>query len=335
MANVEAPGGDGLFGLDVPPHEAGVVVLPVPFEATVSYRAGTAQGPAAILAASQQLDLFDLETGEPWRAGIAMLPAHPRLGDWNARARSRAVEVLAAGGVDAAPALADVAAEVDALCARVHEWVRQEVGRELEAGRLVAVVGGDHSVAYGSIAAHAERCPDLGVLHVDAHADLRRAYAGLRWSHASIFHNVLEDLDVAALVGVGYRDLAASEQRRIAEDPRITALSGPELWARLHDGEAFRALADEVVSRLPESVYVSFDVDGLEPALCPHTGTPVPGGLTFAQATGLLAAVVRSGRRIVGFDLCEVAPGPDGDEWDGNVGARLLYKLVGFALKSR
>ncbi len=85
---------------------------------------------------------------------------------------------------------------------------------------------------------------------------------------------------------------------------------------------------------LPKDVYVTFDIDGLEPGLCPHTGTPVPGGLSFQEAAYLLAAVVRSGRRMVGFDLVEVAPDPAGGEWDGNVGARVLYKLAGWTIAS-
>jgi agmatinase len=333
--DVEGPGGEGLYGIGTPLDQAGVVIVPVPFEATVSYGAGTAGGPDAILAASDQVDLFDLETGEPWRAGIAMQDVDPRVVQWNREARARAEEVIAGGGVEANPGLAGAAAEVDARSELMNGWLQAEVARLLEAGRLVGVVGGDHSVAYGSIAAHAARTPGLGILHFDAHADLRRAYEGFRWSHASIFYNVREHLDVGAVVGVGFRDLCASEQRLLEEDARFHALTGPSLRERLQDGEPFRAIADALVTRLPEQVYVSFDVDGLDPTLCPHTGTPVPGGLSFDEATGILKALVRSGREIVGFDLCEVAPGPDGDEWDANVGARILYKLIGFALKSR
>ena len=108
------------------------------------------------------------------------------------------------------------------------------------------------------------------------------------------------------------------------------------MLARARDGgETWRQQVDRIVQELPQKVYLSWDIDGLDPTLCPHTGTPVPGGLSFHMATALVAGVVRSGRRIVGFDLVEVAPGPDGDEWDGNVGARLLYKMIGFTLLSR
>ena len=99
--------------------------------------------------------------------------------------------------------------------------------------------------------------------------------------------------------------------------------------------QAYASLVERMLAPLPQQVYVSVDIDGLDPALCPHTGTPVPGGLTFPELCTLLRLLVRSGRRVVGFDLTEVAPGPEGDEWDANVGARVLYKLAGWALKSR
>jgi agmatinase len=177
----------------------------------------------------------------------------------------------------------------------------------------------------------------MGILHLDAHADLRDAYEGFTWSHASIFHNVLHRLpEVSALVQVGLRDVSEDEHRLVeASGGRVIIHPDPELKRRGFDGEPWARQVDRIVSALPEQVYLSFDIDGLDPTLCPHTGTPVPGGLSFPEATALIAGVVRSGRRIVGMDLDEVAPGPEGDEWDGNVGARLLYKMIGWALRSQ
>ena len=109
-----------------------------------------------------------------------------------------------------------------------------------------------------------------------------------------------------------------------------------DLRRGLFDGESWGRLAGRIAADLPQEVYVSFDIDGLDPSLCPHTGTPVVGGLSFPEAVALLRTVAESGRRIVGFDLNEVAPDPTGrSEWDGNVGARLLYKEIGFALMSQ
>lgn len=331
MTNVEAPGGEGLYGLGTPLEDAGVVIVPVPFEATVSYGAGTAGGPAAILAASDQIDMFDLDTGSPYLAGIAMLPESPEVQAWNTAARAAAEQVIAGGGVEANPSLASLAAEVDAHSEQVNAWLQGEVEAQLSAGKLVGVVGGDHSVPFGSLAAHAARHPGMGILHVDAHADLRHAYEGFRWSHASILYNVREHLPIGPVVGVGYRDLCASEHRLLEDDPRFHAYTDPALRKQLHAGANWTALVDEALTHLPQEVYVTFDIDGLDPALCPGTGTPVPGGLSFAEATTLLDRLVVSGRRIVGFDLCEVGRG----DWDANVGARVLYKLIGFSLLSR
>jgi agmatinase len=328
---------DGIYGLPFTPDEARVVLVPVPWEATVSYGAGTADGPAAILKASRQVDLLDRETGRPYEAGIAMLEIPGEVRHWSDEARSKAAPVIEAGGPGDDPALKEAVAAVDALGERMNAWVYDQVRRRLEEGKLVGVVGGDHSVPFGAIRAVAEAHPGLGVLHLDAHADLRRAYEGFRWSHASIMHNVLGLPAVSRIVQVGIRDYSDEEDETIRGNPdRVRTHFDPDLRRSLFDGESFSRIAGRVVADLPRQVYLSFDIDGLDPALCPHTGTPVLGGLSFAEVSALLRTVVESGRRIVGFDLNEVAPDPDGrSEWDGNVGARVLYKEIGFALLSQ
>jgi agmatinase len=330
--------GDGIFGLPYAPDDAEVVLLPVPWEATVSYRAGTANGPQAVLAASAQVDLFDRETGRPYERGIAMLPVSDALREKCTEARALAEHVIAAGGVEHDGSVAGIAAQVDALCEEMNAWVYRTAGEWLDRGKLVGVVGGDHSSPFGLIRAVAERHPGVGILHLDAHADLREAYEGFTWSHASIMFNVVRRIpQVARLVQVGLRDFAEREDALIRENPdRIRAFFEADLRRRMQDGATWSALVDEMIAPLPKEVYLSFDIDGLDPALCPHTGTPVPGGLSFAEAVSLVRKVAESGRRVVGFDLSEVAPDPESkSEWDGNVGARLLYKMIGFALKTR
>ena len=327
--------GQGIFGLDDALATAGVVLLAVPWEATTSYRRGTAQGPEAIRRASAQIDLFDLDTGRPYEAGIALVDADAELIAKARDADGPAQRVIAAHEQGNDPA-ADDLAEVNALSAWLNDHVGAATRRWLDQGKLVGIVGGDHAVAYGSIAEHARRYPTLGVLQFDAHADLRVAYEGFVDSHASVMHRVRSTLpSVHKIVSVGVRDLGAAEHAAIVADDGIEAFFDRDLRRRVFDGEAFRRIAESIADALPNDVYVSFDIDGLDPSLCPNTGTPVPGGLSFAEACAVLAAVVDSGRRIVGFDLCEVAPGPGGDEWDANVGARVLYKLIGYALKSR
>lgn len=335
----------GIFGLPHTAAEAAVVVIPVPFEATVSYRAGTCRGPAAIRMASHQVDLFDADVGRPYTRGIAMEQAPDWIRLRNGEAREAATRVIAALEEGEAGE-ADDLTDVEDAGAAVNAHVKKRVAALLAEGKLPVVVGGDHSVPFGSITACAEFLGDkpLGVLHLDAHCDLRDAYEGFKWSHASIMKNVLDATSNVKLTQIGIRDFSEGELAVVrAESARVTTYFDVQLRrARLSGG--FLALAKQIAATLPDDVYLSFDIDGLDPALCPSTGTPVPGGLSFDEIVAVLHAVVDAGKRIVGLDLVEVAPppfdSPDdveamGDSWDANVGARLLYKMIGFALRSR
>jgi len=311
-----APKKSGIYGLPYTPDEAKVVIIPVPFEATTSYGGGTSRGPAAVLEASKQVDLFDHETGRPYEAGIAMLDIPRKITGWNSKAKKLGRKNVRA---------------VNKISESVNEWVCDKTRALLDTGKVSVVLGGDHSVPFGAIRAYAERYPHMGILHLDAHADLREAYEGFTYSHASIFHNVITKTDIPKVVQVGVRDVGARELELIIHSRgRIRTFFDDELAARKEEGVAFATIADEIVDELPNDVYLSWDIDGLDPTLCPGTGTPVPGGLSWNEAIGLLRAIRRAKKRIVGLDLCEVAPGET--EWDANVGARLLYKMIGFAL---
>lgn len=325
--NAAASADSGIFGLPHGEAEAGIVLVPVPFAATVSYGGGAERGPEAILAASRQVDLYDLQFGRVYERGIHLRAADPALSVAHAAARPLAERVIAGESSAIEADLAAIAAAGEC----VNSSVYRAAAAILRAGKVPGIVGGDHSVPFGAIRAVAEHHPELGILHFDAHADLRDAYEGFRWSHASIMHNVLHDIPgVSRLVQVGIRDFCEQEFLAIqAAEGRVVTHFDAEWQRRRLCGATFDTLAQEAVAALPRNVYVSFDIDGLDPALCPNTGTPVPGGLSFAEAVHVLTAVVESGRRVVGFDLVEVAPG-DG-EWDANVGARLLYKLCGAA----
>jgi agmatinase len=222
----------------------------------------------------------------------------------------------------------------------LNAWVEERAEATLRRGKLVATLGGDHSVPFGAIAAHSRAFPGMGILHVDAHADLRAAYEGYTWSHASILRNVIERLDgVANVVQIGVRDLCDEELELIrGSNGRLRTLFDHEWAAARLAGQDLIALARRTLEPLPKDVYVSFDVDGLDPTLCPGTGTPVPGGFLWHEAMLWLSELALSGRRIVGLDLTEVSPGPagaGGDSWDAVVGARLLYRMLGFALRTR
>ena len=336
-----APGVDNgnFFGLPFTPEEARLVLLPVPWDVTVSYNEGTAFGPDAVRNASLQVDLYDVHNPGGWKRGIGTLPVNDLLELRGKRLREDARRVIGhweAGGTAGSESVRRRIQRVNEGSALLNEYVYRETARWLDAGKKVAVVGGDHSVPLGAIRAVAERNPGLGILHVDAHADLREAYEGFTWSHASIMYNVLHEVPgIAALAQVGVRDFCDDEASLAASDPRVTMFDDYALSAAKFRGENWNDICGKILAGLPSEVYVSFDIDGLAPAYCPHTGTPVPGGLSFAEAVYLLHALAESGREIVGFDLCEVAPSSSGeDEWDANVGARMLYKLCNFTLLS-
>ncbi|MEM7246730.1 MAG: arginase family protein [Acidobacteriota bacterium] len=325
----------GLFGMDVEPEDAHVVLLPVPWEPTVSEGRGTARGPGAVLKASHQVDLVDPDLPRLDRVPMVMLPEDADVQDWNADACRLAKPIIAAGGAHPEdPSDLDACARVDALTEQMHAWQREEARRYLDADQLVGLVGGDHSTPFGLISELAERHDEgLGILHVDAHCDLREAYEGFAWSHASIFERVLALAPgVTRVVQVGIRDYSPGELAAVdGSMGRVRTFFDAELRSEMFRGTTWDALCHQMIERLPTAVHVSFDIDGLEPSLCPGTGTPVPGGLSWAEARHLLVVLARSGRRIVGFDLCEVGSG----HWDGKVGACVLRTLIGAAMASR
>lgn len=336
--NAPAPPGAGIFGLPHTEEEALVVLVPVPWEATTSYGGGAAEGPRAIFDASKQVDLFDLDVDRPYQHGIHMreMPADVRA--WNVAGKAAAEKIIEHGGAGDDPALLSALAAVNALSQKVNAHVEREVLDVVAKKKIVGVVGGDHSVPWGALRAMAKHEKEIGVLHFDAHSDTRQAYEGFEHSHASIMFNILQDVpEVTKLVQVGIRDVCEAEIDYCAsQGDRVRVFFDRDITNRKMEGEPFAAIARDIVAALPDRVWISFDIDGLDPRYCPHTGTPVPGGLEFAEAIAILRALAKSGKRIIGFDLNEVAPNiaDEEDEWDGNVGARLLYKLIGFTLAS-
>lgn len=322
-----------LFGLPFEPEHAQLVVIPVPWEVTVSYSAGTARGPQAVLDASPQLDLHQTDIPDAWKMGLAMLPISDSLLHKSDSLRARAahyIRALEEGNLASQRhGIQNVPEEVNTASAEMIQWVKKQAKEQLKAGKVAAVLGGDHSTPLGLMQAISEEKGAFGMLQIDAHADLRKAYEGFTYSHASIMYNALKINKLKKLVQVGIRDICQAETALAAKEDRVAIYYDQDLKEAAFEGKSWAAQAAEIVEQLPEQVYVSFDIDGLDPKLCPGTGTPVPGGLQFEQAMYLLKVVVQSGRKIVGFDLCEVAPGET--EWNGNVGARALYRMANLA----
>ena len=324
-----------LYGLPFDYDSANLIVFGVPWEVTVSYRAGTAQGPAQVLAASPQLDLFDFDNPEGWKQGIFMAEIPQDILDKNVHYRSQAAQVIErleqGRKLNELPDLTQVLAGINQVCERVNVWLYDRTRAALQLGKRVAVIGGDHSAPLGCFRALAEQYDDFGILHIDAHADLRNGYEGFKYSHASIMFNALEIPQITKLIQVGLRDICQDEVNLInGSNNRVIAHYDSALQQQLYSGKSWIEICREIIEPLPQNVHISFDVDGLDPKLCPNTGTPVPGGLELEQTYCLFREVVKSGRKIIGYDLCEVGNA----EWDGNVGARIVYKLANLMDKS-
>jgi agmatinase len=318
-----------LFGLPFDRESAHTIIFGVPWEVTVSYNPGTALAPQRILAASPQLDLYDFDNSNGWRQGIYMPPIDPDLLAKNNYYRQQAaliIDRLESGeSLDLAPDLNPVLAEVNQACQDVNQWLFDNCQQAIADGKNIGVIGGDHSVPLGYLQALAQHHDDFGILHLDAHSDLRDAYEGFEFSHASIMFNALKIPQISKLVQVGIRDVSFVEIETVERsNDRITIYYDAHIKQQMYRGKTWESIYQAAIAHLPQKVYISFDADGLDPKLCPNTGTPVPGGLELEQAFCLCREIIASGRKIIGFDLCEVGDA----EWDGNVGARIVYKLV-------
>ncbi|MBK6346163.1 MAG: agmatinase family protein [Bacteroidales bacterium] len=331
--NAAASADAGLFGLPFTAEQSDIVVIPVPWEVTVSFRSGTGRGPASIEEASSQIDLYHHDYPELWKLGIYMDKCPDDLILLGEKARHDAgtlIEAIEQGeDIMADPALAERQAWVNEACAMMNTWVMERAAFWKNQGKMVGLVGGDHSIPLGYMQLQGKHHANFGILHIDAHLDLRVAYEGFVFSHASIFYNTLESVpQVSRLVQVGIRDYCEQENNYVKANPdRIAVYFDRENRKRMYQGENWHQLCLEIVGKLPQKVHISVDIDGLDPKLCPNTGTPVAGGMEYEELMHLLNVLKSSGKEIIGFDLCEVAPGEDG--WDGNVGARVLFQLCG------
>ncbi|MDR0694689.1 MAG: agmatinase family protein [Prevotellaceae bacterium] len=316
------------FALPYSPDEAELALISVPWDVTVSFRSGASRAPQAILETSAQVDLFDADVPEAWNIKIGTVPLNEQLVADNKKFRELAEKIIITLERGVAPeTVTDKLEKVNAACAAMNDYVYRETQKQLEAQRIPAIIGGEHSVPLGALRALSGAYSDFGILHIDAHADLRKAYEGFTYSHASIMYNALQSGSVKRLVQVAVRDYCFDEAERMQHDGRITVFPDMLLHEAAFNGKTWAAQTAEILQPLPQKVYVSFDIDGLSPDYCPNTGTPVPGGLSYAQAVYLLKQLVLSGRRIIGFDLCETAP----DANDANIASRLLFKLCCYA----
>lgn len=328
---------NNIFGLPFTTDEAEVVVIPVPWEVTVSYSAGTALGPQAIFNASYQVDLFDPNIKDAWKIGIAMETPSDDIVSKSESLRRKAESYITSLEEGQSPEsnekMEEIRKTINAECVKLNNWVKKQSLSYLDKNKIVALLGGDHSTPLGLMQALAEKHTSFAILQIDAHADLRDAYEGFEFSHASIMFNALKIPQVSKLVQVGIRDYCQAEYDIIQNsNGRVATFFDRDIKHKQYEGSSWSSICNDIIAQLPNDVYLSFDIDGLDPKLCPNTGTPVAGGFEFEQVLMLIEKIVTSGKRIIAFDINEVAPG--GDEWDANVGARLLYRIANMAAKS-
>ncbi len=263
---------------------AAVVILPIPFDLTTTYQKGTDKGPAALIEASRNMELYDIETAsEAYLKGIFTAPALQ---------------------VNTSQELLDQS--------------YNEVNKYIEDGKFVVSLGGEHSISYGPIKAHAEKFKGLTILQFDAHADLQEAYEGDPWSHASVMARVKEIPHVARIISVGIRSISSEELPALNKNHTFFA------HKILNDDDWM----DDVLKHLKGPVYITFDLDVFDSSLMPSTGTPEPGGLDWRQATKLLKKVFRK-KNVVGCDVVELSPNPNNHAPD-YLAAKLVYKLLSY-----
>ncbi|MBL0146327.1 MAG: agmatinase family protein [Chitinophagaceae bacterium] len=329
---------NNIFGLPFEEADAQLVILPVPWEVTVSYTAGTARAPEHIFKASLQVDLYDPDVIDGWKKGFYMRDCDKKIqfkSDYLRKEAELYIGYIAEGDrVEDNKFMCKTLKEINEGSVYLNNWVYEQTSALLKQGKLVALLGGDHSTPLGFFKAIAEKHGDFGILQIDAHCDLRVAYEGFKYSHASVMYNALTEIEsLKKLVQVGIRDYSEGEVEYIANsDFRVITYFDKEIKERQYEGQTWRTIADEIVNHLPQNVFISFDIDGLDPKLCPHTGTPVQGGFETEQVFYLFKKVLQSGRKIIGFDLNEV--GICHYEWDENVGARCLFKLCNLLVAS-
>ncbi|MES2769963.1 MAG: agmatinase family protein [Bdellovibrionota bacterium] len=330
-----------IFGLETAKQDAQLVLIPVPWEVTASYGSGTSSGPELIFEASSQVDLYDIEVKNAYECGYYMLPVPQKMKKQNIALRKEALKVnkTLQNLQKLNTAQTKIQNKINKANDEMIEYVYTNTKEILKSGKAFGIIGGDHSVPYGAIKALSEHTNgNFGILHIDAHLDLRDAYLGYQHSHASIMNNVAKlPLAPKKIIQFGIRDFCEDEVN-FMKDHSGKFLTYYDLPTKqqLLNGTSWLKICKEAISQLPDQIYISFDIDGMDPTLCPNTGTPVPGGLSYEQTLALFSTIHEMGKKIVGFDLVEVSGGTDDSnpnyEWNGNVGARMLYKLCGWAM---
>lgn len=322
---------NNIFGLPFSEEESRLIILPVPWEVTVSYGSGTSRASDHIFNASMQVDLFDPEMNGGWKQGFFMRPPDKKVlmkSDYLRKEAELYIDYISKGElVQNNNFMCKSLKEINEGSNNLNKWVYEQTTDLLNRGKLVALLGGDHSIPHGYFKAIGEKYGEFGILQIDAHCDLRKSFEGFVYSHGSVMYNALTEIpQIKKLVQIGVRDYCQEEWDYIcSSEYRVITYLDKDIKERQFEGQSWKQIADEIVGHFPEKVYISFDIDGLDPKLCRNSGTPVPGGFETEQIFYLVKKIVDSGRKFIGFDLDEIGIGQT--DWDANVGSRILWRL--------
>jgi agmatinase len=329
---------NNIFGLPFSEEESSLILLPVPWEVTVSYGAGTSRAAEHIWKASIQVDLLDTDVPDGWKKGFYLRETNKKIllkSDYLRKEAELFIDYISKGEiVGNNKFMCKSLKEINEGGVMLNNWVYEQTSELLKQGKQVGIIGGDHSTPLGYIKALAEKHGSFGILQIDAHCDLRKSYEHFTYSHASVMYNVLNEIEgVEKLVQVGIRDFCSEEWDYINNsNGRVVTYFDKDIKTRQYEGETWKQITDEIVNQLPQLVYISFDIDGLDPKLCPNTGTPVQGGFESEEILYLFKKIVASGKQLIGFDFVEVGVGET--DWDSNVGAHLLWRMCNLMVKN-
>ena len=329
-----------VYGIDSNEKEASVILMPVPWEATVSPPSGTVSTPEHILKSSYNFNTFDKEYPEVYENISIAMSSIPN--EW--AMLSDQLQGIVTGYINSLESATNkrvystnskTIEQINQYCKDLKEYVRNGALSYLKDDKIVGIIGGDHSSCLGLIEALTSKYKEFGILQIDAQADLIDAHHGFEYSHRSVMNNVLKIHQITKIVQIGLRDYTAEEFDKITNSKdRIIPFFDKDLKKQKLEGAIWKDICKKIIDKLPDVVYISFDIDGLDAKLCPGTAFPIPGGLEYDEVFYLFEAIVKAKKTIIGFDLCEVATG-EHIEWDISVANKIIYQLITLISKSQ
>lgn len=336
--NTITPDNGNYFGISLEPEKSALVLISAPWDATSSLYSGCSYAPDAIIEMSRFVDFYEPMAPNSWRKGIATVPIDYSIQDLSHRLRSDAERVTKLHDEFGLSVIDNLMYErrlkrVNEGSVDVNFILYKQVKQWLEQNKIVGLVGGDQSVSYSIIKAMGYRYEHLGIIQIDTRCDMHEAYQGFEFSHASTMFNVMRDVpNIDQLAVVGVQEFSPIEWERAASDKRIRLFTAQDMWAQQFEGKTWSAQVDDIISTMPQNVYITLDINALQCDCSPGTGRINGGGLTLFQAIYLMDRVITSGRSIVGFDITEVVPNME-NKRDILAVARLLFKMCSIALK--